>query len=243
MKAALIDAYEADFAANLTDNSGQKFNGSVSTQFPFPLTILTATTTSGFYTAQPVPKSMVVLHYTAGYLKGDIAQLTQQDYRVSVPFILARSGMVYQLFSSSFWSYHLGPNASGGNLQGSQRSVPIEISNIGPLAPDNAGNLHTMYGDRYCTLAETQYYTKLDTPYRGFTYFASFTESQYTSLKALVGYLCKKFSIPSGILPETTRYKLFDNAAGASYKGIASHVNFRPDKTDIGPAFNWSAVM
>jgi N-acetyl-anhydromuramyl-L-alanine amidase AmpD len=245
MKASDIVAHEADFDATLTDSDGIKFNAQVSLGFTFPLTVLNPVGRTGFYKNEAVTKNMVVLHYTCGYLKGDLATLTEQDNLVSVPFVLGRNGRVYQLFSSANWSYHLGSKCAGGNLLNSRRSIAIEVSNIGPLTLDPTGQtLRTIYGDNYCNIGEVQYYTKLPNSYRGYTYYASFTDAQYMSLRALTIYLCQKFSIPQQILPVTTRYDTFSDAPARTYTGIASHVNFRVDgKTDIGPAFNWSTLL
>lgn len=245
MKASAIQAHEADFDKNHIDSDGKLFLAQPDTSFPFPLTFLTTQKSSGYYKAEEKSKSMVCLHYTCGYLKGDISTLTHPDYLVSVPFIVGRNGMVYQLFSSKFWSYHLGANAMGGNILNSQRSVAIEMSNIGPLTLDSTGqNLLTPYSDVYCSVSETIYYKKLPVPYRGYTYYSTFTDAQYTSLKALITFLCNKFSIPRSFLAEPVRYNLFDYATSQAWKGIASHVNFRPDgKTDIGPAFDWGKII
>ena len=49
------------------------------------------------------PKEQMVLHFTAGYLKGDVAALTKANNHVSVPFLIARNGTIYNLFPSMYW--------------------------------------------------------------------------------------------------------------------------------------------
>jgi N-acetyl-anhydromuramyl-L-alanine amidase AmpD len=126
----------------------------------------------------------------------------------------------------------------------SRESIGIEISNIGPLKLIG-NNLVTTYSDTdiYCTLAETQYYTKLSTKYRGFEYFATYTPVQYEAISKLIRFLCARYTIPENFMNEPERYEIMTDAAFKNYTGIVSHVNCRTGKVDIGPAFDWNKVI
>ena len=247
MKATSIPAHEESFKT-----SGIDANGRQHTLRPFEVTIPNSAETismvecsvasgdESFFYKSEVTKERIALHFTAGYLKGDVGTLTKPDYHVSVPFVVARDGTIYNLWTSSYWSYHLGSGAQGGNEAMSKSSVAIEISNIGPLKA-NGSNLVTTYSntDVYCAMAEAEYYTKVT--YRGEHYFASFTDQQYASVIRLVRFLTAKYDIPCDFLEESRRYNVFTGVAG--FRGITSHVNYRSDKWDIGPAFDWSRVI
>ena len=239
-----VKNYEEQFETTHRDSDGVIYSFDVSDKFEFPLTFLRPKGVSNFYYKSSQKKTAVVLHFTVGYITGDIGTLIEQDSHMSVPFVIGRNGIVYQLFSSRYWSYHLGRGAIGGNTAGSKRSVAIELSNIGPLRLDG-NNLNTIYGSKYCTLAETPFYTKLDTSYREYTYYATFTDAQYESLKELLDYLCGNYNSPRQLMDENKRYELFSSDEEArSYKGICSHVNFRAyGKVDIGPAFDWNRIV
>ena len=56
-----------------------------------------------------------MLHFTAGSIEGDILTMTKANSFVSVPFVIARDGTIYQLFSSGHWAYSLGMKASDGD--------------------------------------------------------------------------------------------------------------------------------
>jgi len=59
----------------------------------------------------------------------------------------------------------------------------------------------------------------------------------------MLNHFCSKWSIPKTILSESKRYQVFESEAN-SYKGICTHVNYRPDgKADVGPAFDWGAIV
>ncbi|EYF07210.1 N-acetylmuramoyl-L-alanine amidase [Chondromyces apiculatus] len=204
---------------------------------------------TSYYYDTEVEKSLVVLHYTAGQLTGDIPTLTKKDYKVSVSYVLARDGTLYRLFDDARWSYHLGGSDAdpciGGNEFNSKRSVAIEISNFGWLKESGNG-LITYSGTSYCTKEDTHLFHTLTGPWRGQRYFATFTEAQYASLKKLLKYLTGKHNIPykflsaEGAQDKAARHVLFTSKEEArAFKGIASHINFRQGKWDIGPAFDW----
>lgn len=198
---------------------------------------------SSYYHNSETTKRRIVLHFTTGYLGGDVSTLTTPNLHVSVSFVVARNGRIYRLFPTGKWSYHTGPGTIGGNETISKSSIGIEISNIGYL--DRANDwLWNYYGDRYCRISETQYFTQLAQPYREKQYYASYTNAQYVAVSALLDALTVKHGIARSFLPTSTRYQPFQNsAAGQAYSGICSHVNYRSSgKWDIGPAFDWAAI-
>ena len=248
MKAASIPTHENTFQTTGVDSFGKKFilkdgiytiKGTSET-----IKIMDCARDNGdksYYYHEETTKKKVALHFTMGYLKGDIATLTKQH--VSVPFVVGRNGIIYNLFASKYWSYHLGPGAMGGNTAMSRECIGIEISNIGPLKKIG-DNLVTTYSDTdiYCTLAETQYYTRLNTKYRGFEYFATYTAAQYEAIGKLLRFLCAKYNLPKKFLNEPERHEIMTEAGFTNYTGIVSHVNCRKDKVDIGPAFDWNKI-
>lgn len=255
MRATSIPQHEATFRQNGIDSSGTKFiltneTVSIPDKVGGNITFVDCrkeVPDSSYYYAEDFPKQRIVLHHTAGYLRGDIAQLSRQGTEVSVPFVISRSGLIYNLWKSRHWSYHLGPGAIGGNTEMSRNSIGIELSNIGFLRRKTNGDLHTVYSttDIYCSEAETAFYQKLPSKYRGEQYYARFTTAQYNALVLLLRFLTARYNIPRTILPPTKRFEAFGSAAeAASFKGICSHVNFRPTgKWDISPAFEWDRII
>lgn len=249
MKALGIFNHENSFKETGIDNDGKKFiltpeivtiKGTSE-----KITVIDCMRQNGdksYYYEEETAKKKIVLHFTMGYLKGDIATLIKDH--VSVPFIIARNGIIYNLFASKYWSYHLGRGAVGGNTAMSKECIGIEISNIGPLKKIG-NNLVTTYRDNdvYCTISETQHYIKLPQKYRGFEYYASFTSAQYDAIVKLLKFLCAKYNIPKVFANHEKRYNVLTESEFVNYKGIVSHVNCRNDKTDIGPAFDWNRVI
>ncbi|HSU16281.1 N-acetylmuramoyl-L-alanine amidase [Longimicrobium sp.] len=245
-----IPAHEADFRAKGVDSDGKKFSltpakvtipGTVET-----LDVVTCKPANGdesFFYKEEKPKQRIVVHFTAGYLKGDLAALTRPGNHVSTPFVIARDGTIYQLFSSKYWSYHLGPKAQGGNKEMSSSGVGIELSNVGYLTP-KGDTLLDPYGAPYCNVADRDAYVTLPQPFRKRTRYAAFAEAQYASLTRLLRYLTATYKVPAAFLPEAKRYDVYADVA--KFRGITTHVNYQPEsygKWDIGPAFDWARVI
>lgn len=249
MKATSIPSHEQSFRSTGKDSSGKQHVLS-----PFEVTVPGSSETvpmvkctrengdESFFYKEEFPKERIVLHFTAGYLKGDIDTLTKEGNHVSVPFVIARDGTLYNLWASKYWSYHLGSGAQGGNTAMSQSSVAIELSNIGYLSKSGS-NLVTAYSstDVYCSEAESSFYKQVPA-YRGKEFFATFTKQQGESLVKLLRYLTATYGIPRQFVDAAQRYDVL--ASVDQFQGITSHVNYRPSgKWDIGPCFNWDAMI
>ena len=245
MLASKVEKHELGFESSKKDTNGTKYTistrdiGGLSVRELDPLGV------DDYFYEGEIEKQGIVLHFTAGYLRGDMGAMIRQGKHVCVPYLSARSGDVFQIFDPKHcWGYHLGRSAVGGNTTMSKKTVAIEISNIGPL--ELRGNsLHTAYGDKYCSLDEKQYYTKLAKSWRGYQYYASYTEEQIDSLINLLKHITKRFNIPAEFLPEEKRYRIFSSAKEArAFKGISTHINYRKNgKWDLGPAFPWDRVI
>lgn len=205
-----------------------------------------------FHFKEAADKKRIVLHFTAGPLSSDIPQLTpaedKPNHFVSVPFVVARDGTIYQLFSSKYWAYNLGMKANDGNVDHifERESIAIEISNYGVLIPDK-NNLKTIYDtptqpDLYCSKTQEEAYTHLDQPFRKNEYYATFTASQLQSTINLIRWITEKYSIKRDFLEVSDRYTC--KSSTHNFNGITSHVNYRKDgKWDIGPAFDWDGLI
>lgn len=228
---------ELKFQNTLRDSYGKVFTPSKSDVIETAIK-LTHPNDNWYYKSK-TKKKKIVLHFTAGILHGDIGELTR-DSHVSVPYVLARNGTLYEIHHPDYWSYHLGPKASGGNKAMSKSSIGIEVSNFGPLTLDkDKGILNTWSGKGYCTLNQTDAYVYIPDGFRGHHYFATFTNEQYKVLDSLITNLCRKYNILRKLPKVQERVKKQNGDPG---DGIWSHQNFRSDKFDIGPAFDWSRI-
>jgi N-acetyl-anhydromuramyl-L-alanine amidase AmpD len=209
---------------------------------------------SGKFSPEAQPKQMIVLHFTAG-LTAESAVFTfkNQKSRVGTPYIVDRDGDIYEIFPPECWAAHLFRHNNGEDplyYQLEKRTVPIEIVNVGPLKPDdrNPDQLNwwppsdpktqkMTFKTKWCSKYETDKYVAKQE--RDIFYYATFTEQQYVSVRALIDYLCARFNIPRQAPADKLKYDLLGLA---NYRGILCHQNFREDKYDIGPAFDWIKI-
>lgn len=208
------------------------------TEGVFPYVVGLQAPKNTHYLEKKLKKNLIVCHNTCGVLTGDIATLTEKT--VSTAFVLARDGTAYQLFHPDYSAYHLGIGEGYKNSECSFSSIAIEISNMGPLKRVGS-NLVDIYGKDYCTLADTAAYDAVS--YRGYDYFASYTDEQCATLRQLLADLCQKYAIPNKLLPEAVRFESVPKTVLGGAAGIVSHVNFRKDKLDLAPNFKWERVQ
>ena len=234
MRYGKIPAIESGFRQTLTAG-GKKFK-QVEGILPYVVGLQAPKATH--YIDKKLKKKFIVCHNTCGVLTGDIATLTENT--VSTAFVLARDGTAYQLFHPDYSAYHLGIGEGYRNSEASFSSIGIEISNMGPLKK-NGGRLVDIYGKDYCSIGTTEAYAAV--AYRGYEYFASYTAEQYSTLKRLVADLGRKYSIPNTLLPESVRFETVPGKILAGAAGVVSHVNFRRDKLDLAPNFDWSQLQ
>lgn len=236
-----IDAHESSFCEKLTDSNKTKYTKEIIDDNGFEYTSLRPKHDSYYY-QEETEKDLIVLHGTSGYLKGDLSTLCAKDSHVSVSYLIARNGTVYELFDPKYWSYHLGKGAIGGNSYNSKRSIGIELSNIGYLDEDGE-KLLTCYGDVYCDKKDTDQYKQIES-WRKKEYYSTLTDVQYESLSELLGYLSNRFNIPLKFIPDISQYEAFSSPSEAKeFQGICSHANFRKtEKWDFGPAFDFDWI-
>lgn len=191
-----------------------------------------------------VPKDLIVLHFTAGStVDGAFNSWKPQTINIGTPYIVDRDGTVYETFDPKYWAYHLAVvGAPAQNHKHDKRSVPIEIVNFGPLKreSDILYSWPANYKNFFCNVSETDKYVKAS--YRGFDYYQSFSEAQKIAIPALVKMVAKNFGIVPTLPHEDIRDE-FDPNYFSTWKGVASHQNFRSDKFDIGPAWDWNLLV
>jgi N-acetyl-anhydromuramyl-L-alanine amidase AmpD len=200
----------------------------------------------GEYINQSVPKDLIVLHYTAGSsARGVFDTWTGQGTgSVATAYVIDLDGSIYEFFPPGCWAHHLGMKERNPGWYHDRRSIGIELVNVGPLRPDaeRADQLNWWpknYSTHYCLTGESGKYTRA--VFRGCRYFATFPDPQVVATRSLVDHLCREFSVPR-VLPPRAKREEYDARFFCAFQGIAAHQNFRPDKLDVGPAWDWSRL-
>ncbi len=180
------------------------------------------------YFQEKYTKRQIVIHHTASSdnAKNVISSWQNSKERIGVAFVIDRSGIIHQAFSSQDWAHHLGTHEKNNTLL-NQQSIGIELCNWGPLNLKKSCYLN--YLEKIVPINEVSIY---DTPFRGSLFYQEYTNEQLSSLKNLINYLCETYNIPK-------EYKsdMWDisKLALSGNPGIYSHVSFRKDKSDCHP--------
>lgn len=178
-------------------------------------------------------KDLIVLHFTAGgSASSAVSWWNKLAGRVSTPYLIDPDGSIYELYSPNYWAHHLGIREGDPSCKNDRRSIPIEICNFGPLKPlgNTLCSWPRNFTSKYCDIAEKDKY--VESVYRGFKYYAAFTEFQKVSIGYLVDELCNRYKIKRVIAPDSKRNEC-DVPYFSAWKGIATHANFRSDKFDM----------
>ena len=188
------------------------------------------------YLHESTIKKNICLHATAGNsLCGAVETLSKLDH-IAVHFIVDKNGKVYQFFPLKYWAFHLGIENSGGKYD--KGTIGIEIVNVGPLVKRDQNLCYwpNRFNAKYCTVDDFNWFTKLQSPWREYSYYANFSKPQYESVSMLCAYLCAITKIHPAVLSDVNEFHLDDID---EFNGIYTHTSVRREKYDVGPAWSW----
>jgi N-acetyl-anhydromuramyl-L-alanine amidase AmpD len=184
------------------------------------------------------PKSLIVLHFTAGNsVESARTSWINDPRRVGAHYIVDRDGTVHRTVPDEATIFALGVK---GGTPIEQRAIHIEMVSRGPLKlngnalrwwPNNWGALA-------CGLSDTDQYVKLDAPWRDISYFEKYQPAQIEAVADLCRHLCNRHGIRR-VLPPPPIRNVTSLRTFREWGGIAAHDNFRDDKWDVSPAFPW----
>jgi len=239
---------EKDFRNTLTDSRGKSYTIVDSQNLNGHEMLSIRPSYDSYYNDETFTKNKIVIHGTQGDLKQDISSLTKKNIKTSAAFVVARDGTIYELFDPQKWAYHTGSGYSFRKDYISERSIAIELSNMGPLEL-NQNDLYNVVTRKnktanvYCSEIDTSQYTKLDEPFKGRVHFASYPIEQIDALVELINYISDKYKIPKEILPENERFEKMSARKAIDFKGICTDLNFNHNKLDVGPEFPWDVFI
>jgi len=192
---------------------------------------------SEYYREQTVKKRIVLHHTVASNKDSSISWWKKDGIHVAVSYIIDKDGGIYELFDPSFWSYHLGPPTLAYD---NKTAIGIEIVNEGQLYKRSDGNYY-WWINKDNPLGKVKYNGNVfdnNIEWRGYRYWASYTNEQINSVILLLKHLTQTLNINSDVI---TTYE-YDKSL-LNFNGIISHHNVRKDKTDVSPALNLSFIQ
>ena len=201
----------------------------------------------------------LVLHYDGCGLS-KICFKTLRERRLNVHFLLDLDGTVYQTLDLRERALH----ATTSN----DRSIGIEIANIGAFPPGDTAMLDKWYrpdrrgrifvrvpagaGDPCFRTPGFAARPARDGLIRGVVQDKAlvqydFTPEQYAALSRLTAALCTVFPRIKPDIPRDASGRLvtrqLPEAALANFHGILGHWHIQANKTDPGPAFQWEKLL
>lgn len=160
------------------------------------------------YFQSKTTKDTIYLHHTAGSHRPDWTidswnrdrTDTGNKVRVATSYVIGGistrdlnkefDGKIYEAFDPIYWAHHLGVKSKNNTFL-NQKSVSIELCNYGPLTKSKDGRFFTYVKSE----VPVDLVTELESPFRGYKYYHSYTESQIESLRSLILHLSDKFEI------------------------------------------------
>lgn len=192
-------------------------------------------------------KTNIVLHHTNGWtvVKGtkDRPSMNHfnwwvsQQNKISTAFSIDYKGNIYQHYNPLYWAYHLGLGSRNINMD--KQSIGIEFVNEGQMSKEE-DKYYWHLGDM-----KLPYNREDDQPiyvnggWRGFYYFAPYSNEQFDSGVWLVKHLCKKYNIKNNMIDDCNYHP---EIISDGYEGVYCHANVRKypskhNKHDLSPAF------
>ena len=191
------------------------------------------------YKNERTKKNLIVLHHTTGASAASTFRWWLTDPKpIGTAYIVARDGTVHEVFPPECWAYHLGY----GRRRDEKRSIGIELASEGALLK-RGRELYCFDRVSERTRYRGQVYD-LGRTWRGYRYFAAYTNNQLANLIKLLNLLLGAFPIPP-VVPRgarTGRAVRF-NVKHRLRQGIIAHAHVRADKTDVHPGFDWNRLV
>ena len=200
------------------------------------------------YKAGPTEKFYVFLHHTAG---GHDPHATIRNWNndtrgsIATQFVvgnkstrgdIGHDGEVVECFTDEGWAYHLGK--SNSKLL-HPHSIGIEICNYGWLE-ERGGKFYT-YVD---SVVPDDQVCDLGFEFRGRRHYHAYTEAQLESVSKLlkeIGRRHPQVNLDLGLAEwlaaqnSGEAFDFKDDACNGAVRGLLTHTNTRPDKSDCSP--------
>lgn len=189
------------------------------------------------YNQEVHPKRLIILHHTVGgTAQSSINWWQQTAEKVGTSVVIDRDGTIYQAFPFDKWASGLGIkqstfdrwNIPNINTRLDQISIQIELANWGGLT-EKDGKFFTFTGKEIDKCNVTTYAS----PFKGFSYYESYTTQQIKALEELILHLNKTY--PDIKLDYNQEMWEENRRALVGTWGIWTHVSYRKDKSDCHP--------
>lgn len=181
---------------------------------------------SNFFNEQTIKKQIIITHSSSNGMQHTIKWGNRMNgrYKKTAPFTITQEGLIYQHFDPIYFSEVF------GNLEQDKKNIVILLENEGWLIKDEKKNQFINWSGHIYNRPESVYEKK----WRGYSYWAPYTDAQFESTIFLVNKLCEDFYIKKNVTPHNIK---IDNIDG--FEGILYRSNFEKHYTDLSPAWEY----
>jgi peptidoglycan hydrolase-like protein with peptidoglycan-binding domain len=200
------------------------------------------------YVGSTSKKIGVCLHHTASGPGGKaVPTMWNNDDRgrVGTHFVIGGDGEIIQCIPLNGWGYHIATTRMGfGTTYNDKVNASyfgVEICNWGYLELKDGKYINYVGG----VVPESEV-VKLDTPFRGFTYWHKYTDKQVDSTKLLLSKLKAKFGFKYETeleIPHNHQWLDLSWDAMACKRVLTTHTNFEYGKFDCSPQPNFFKML
>lgn len=171
-------------------------------------------------------KSQIVLGQTFNHDMKHVAGWKNRydgKNKKTAAFTIDAAGLVYNHFDSKYQSRFF------GDLELDSKSIVILIENDGWLTNVENNKFITWVGDIYNSQQEP-----IEKRWRGYQFWAPYTQEQFDSALMLVNMLCEEYYIPKTVVSHNTKIETLEGYQGVIYKS-----NIEKYYTDLNPTWQF----
>jgi hypothetical protein len=179
-----------------------------------------------FIACETIKKQIVIGHTGTNKMKHYQKWLNRLNgkYKKTAAFTITEDGVIIKHFNPIYMSNLL------NNNELDKKNIYVLLENEGWLNYDDEKKEYINWiGDIYNRPQQV-----IEKKWRGYKYWAPYTEKQLESTVELVNSLCEEFYITKSVISHNTMIDNFDGVAGVLYKS-----NFEKYYTDLSPAWDF----
>lgn len=180
---------------------------------------------TNYFKEQTIKKQIIIAHSSLSGM-GHIIKWKHRlngHYKKTAAFTVDLAGNVYQHFDPIYFSELF------GNLEQDKQCIQILLENEGWLTKNEEKNQFL----NWCGHIYNRPESVIERKWRGYTFWAPYSDAQIEATRKLVNKLCDDFYIKKEVIAHNTKVDNLEGVEGILYKS-----NFEKHYTDLSPAWN-----
>lgn len=180
---------------------------------------------TNYFKEQTIKKQIIIAHSSLSEMNHIIKWKHRLNghYKKTAAFTIDLAGNIYQHFDPIYFSELF------GNLEQDKQRIQILLENEGWLIKNEKKNQFI----NWCGHIYNRPESVIERKWRGYTFWAPYSDAQVEATRKLVNKLCDDFYIKKEVIAHNTKVDNLEGVEGILYKS-----NFEKHYTDLSPAWN-----